>query len=169
MIVVSPLHELEDALTRWRPSRVVSLGSPGAAAAVLPAAMKVLRLTFHDIAEAREGLVMATTGDIEALLDFARTWDRERPLLVHCWAGVSRSPAAAYVLACAMTRPGREAAIAAAIRQAAPFATPNPHMIALADDRLGRGGAMSASIAEIGRGAETGMGAVFALPVDMTT
>ncbi len=165
MIIVSPLHDLEDALTRWRPSHVVSLGSPGAEAPVLPADVKALRLTFHDIAEAREGLLMAKPGDIEALLDVARTWDRARPLLIHCWAGISRSPAAAYVLACAMTRPGQEGAIAAELRQASPFATPNPHMVALADDRLGRGGAMSASIAEIGRGAETGMGSVFALPL----
>lgn len=167
MIVVAPLHELEAALARWRPSHVVSLGSPGAEPASLPAESRVLRLIFNDITEPRDDLVMATVSDIEALLDFARTWDGDRPLLVHCWAGVSRSPAAAYVLACAMNPPRREAELAAGLRQAAPFATPNRHVVALADRLLARQGAMSAAIAAIGRGAETSMGSSFVLPLGL--
>lgn len=165
MIRVAPLHELEAELARWRPSHVVSLGSPGAEAAALPGDLKTLRLTFNDIAEPRDDLVMATQADIEALLAFAGTWDGERPLLVHCWAGVSRSPAAAYVLACAMSSPGQEAELAAGLRQAAPFATPNRHVVALADRLLERQGAMSSAIAALGRGAETSMGSSFGLPL----
>ena len=169
MMVVAPLHELEAALVRWRPSHVVSLASPGADPAPLPQGASLLRLTFNDITEPRDDLVMATQADIEALLDFAGTWDGERPLLVHCWAGVSRSPAAAYVLACAMGSPGQEADLAAKLRQAAPFATPNRHVVALADRLLARQGAMSTAIAAIGRGAETSMGSSFVLPVSPST
>lgn len=163
MIIVSPLHELQAAWANWRPSHVVSLASPGAESAPLPGGVELLRLTFHDIVEPRGELVMAAASDVEALLAFARTWDGIRPLLVHCWAGVSRSPAAAYVIACAASRPGTEALIAASLRQAAPFATPNRHVVALGDKFLARRGAMSAAIASIGRGADTSIGSTFGL------
>lgn len=163
MIVVAPLHEIDDAIARWRPSHIVSLASPGAEPARLPDHVETLRLTFHDIPGPREGLTPATRDDVERLLAFARGWTQAGPLLVHCWAGVSRSPAAAYVLACARSEPGDEAALAAALRAAAPFATPNARVVALADEALGRGGRMRDAIAAIGRGAETSMGSTFRL------
>ncbi len=86
-------------------------------------------------------------------------------MLIHCWAGVSRSTAAAYIIAC-QRAPGRsEAEIAQALRAAAPYATPNPLMISLADAALGRAGRMSAAIAQVGRGADTFEGALFELPL----
>jgi predicted protein tyrosine phosphatase len=163
MIIVSPLHQLEDGLARWRPSHVVSLSSPGGGHVALPADVETLRLTFHDIATPRDGLVMATEADVAALLTFDRTWSGVRPILVHCWAGVSRSPAVAYILACARSAPGGETILAERLREIAPYATPNAHLIALADRRLTRGGAMSRAIAAIGRGVEAHSGTLFTL------
>ncbi len=163
MIVVAPLHELEEALARWRPSHVVSLASPGADPIFLPGDVARLRLTFHDIVEPRAGLDMATVNDIDALLRFGQEWPARHPLLLHCWAGVSRSPAAAYVIACARNPKLDEGQLAERLRGASPFATPNRHIVALADRALGRGGAMEAAVASIGRGAEVGLGASFVL------
>lgn len=163
MIVVAPLHELDRALAHWRPSRVVSLSSPGAEPARFPDDVEVLRLTFHDILEPRPGLHMATEADVAALLEFGLERRVESPLLIHCWAGVSRSPAAAYVIACArQPRVGADA-IADRLRRAAPFATPNRRLVALADVALGRGGSMVSAIAAIGRGEETSLGRSFLL------
>lgn len=163
-IVVTPLHDLDAALARWRPAHLVSLGSPGGpTAAPPPEGVEWLPLTFHDIATPRDGLTLASTEQVDALIDLARRWDGVTPLLVQCWAGVSRSPAAAYVIACARAAPGSERDIAAALRHAAPFATPNAHVIALADALLDRNGAMIAAIATIGRGAEVSMGSTFVL------
>lgn len=164
MIVVAPLHELEQAIARWRPSHVVSLASPGAEPARLPRDVQQLRLAFHDIADPRPDLAMATDVDIKSLLSFGLTWAGEQPLLIHCWAGVSRSPAAAYVIACARRSKGDEQNLAKTLRRAAPFATPNPHVVALADRLLDRAGAMTGSIAAIGRGSETSLGVSFVLP-----
>jgi predicted protein tyrosine phosphatase len=73
--------------------------------------------------------------------------------VVHCYAGVSRSTAAAYVTVCTLN-PGRsEASIAQALRRASPTATPNIRIVALADDMLGRNGRMVDAIAAIGPGA----------------
>ena len=163
MIVVAPLHELDDAIARWRPSHIVSLASPGASPVQLPEEFETLRLSFHDIAGPRPDLVMATEADVAALLTFGLAWPAERPLLVHCWAGVSRSPAAAYVIACARNPERDVRDLADGLRRVAPFATPNARVVALADGLLRREGAMIASIARIGRGAEVGLGSGFAL------
>lgn len=163
MIVVAPLHELDQAIARWRPSHVVSLASPGAEPPQLPRDVELLRLMFHDIAEPTPDLAMATEADMKTLLSFGLAWPGERPLLIHCWAGVSRSPAAAYVITCARDPTIDELEQANKLRRAAPFATPNPHIIALADGLLDRGGAMTEAIAAIGRGSETSLGVSFAL------
>ncbi|MDB5521190.1 MAG: hypothetical protein JWQ82_787, partial [Tardiphaga sp.] len=61
--------------------------------------------------------------------------------------------------------PGREHAIADALRRRAPFATPNALMVAIADDVLARDGRMIAAIARIGRGAEAFAGTPYVMPV----
>ncbi|MEN5147653.1 tyrosine phosphatase family protein [Brevundimonas diminuta] len=160
-LIVSPLPQVEQLLAAHQPSHLVTLASPGTVAA-FDAAHR-LDLRFNDIAAPREGLVAPSAEHVEALLAFAGGWSGARPLLIHCWAGVSRSTAAAYVIACARTAPGRESEWAARLRGAAPTATPNPLMIALADRLLGRDGAMVRAVEAIGRGAETDWGAPFEL------
>ena len=76
---------------------------------------------------------------------------------------VEREAAAAYVIACARTAPGREDEWAARLRETAPTATPNPLIVALADRLLDRGGAMVRAAHAIGRGVETYWGAPFEL------
>ncbi|MBV1705416.1 MAG: protein tyrosine phosphatase [Hyphomicrobiales bacterium] len=127
------------------------------------AADRHLHLHFNDIAEPQPGLVPPSALHVEALIAFARDWDREAPLLVHCFAGVSRSTAAAYVAACALAPLRDPAEIAAELRRASPTATPNPRVVALADSALGRKGAMIRAIHAIGRGEECLEGEPFAL------
>jgi predicted protein tyrosine phosphatase len=165
-LLVCPLSQVEAARALHRPSHLVSLLSPASAAEAWPVADGAgLRLAFHDIAEPRQGFTPPDGAQVARLLDFAAGWDAARPMLVHCWAGVSRSTAAAFVIAC-QRAPGRsERDIAQALRAAAPYATPNPLLVSLADAALGRGGRMSAAIAEIGRGADAFEGALFELPL----
>jgi predicted protein tyrosine phosphatase len=62
-------------------------------------------------------------------------------LLVHCHAGVSRSTAAAVVLMC-QREPGTEKAAFMRLAELRPQARPNIHVIQLADEVLGRNGAL---------------------------
>jgi predicted protein tyrosine phosphatase len=124
-----------------------------------------LVLNFSDIVEAREGEVMAAEEDVSRLLGFVERWDRERPLLIHCYAGVSRSTASAFVSACALRPDRSEEEWAQAIRAASPTATPNRHIVGLADALLGRGGRMSRAIEAIGRGVDTYEGVPFSLEI----
>jgi predicted protein tyrosine phosphatase len=163
-LLVCPLSQVETARTLHRPSHLVSLLSPNSAEQAWPVANEAhLRLAFHDIAEPREGFTPPDAALVARLLDFAAGWDAARPMLVHCWAGVSRSTAAAFVIACQHAPERSERDIAQALRAAAPYATPNALVVSLADTALGRAGRMSAAVAEIGRGADTFEGALFEL------
>ena len=154
-IHVAPLSAVHEVARKLPSYDLLTLLSPdtetNALAALTP--RRRLHLVFHDIVEARDGLIMPDAALIDSVLDFGRARADEAPLLIHCWAGISRSSAAAYILACDR-HPGRESEIAEALRARAPFATPNRLMVALADDLLGCNGAMVDAIARIGRGAE---------------
>jgi predicted protein tyrosine phosphatase len=167
-LLVCPLSQVEAARAAHRPSHLISLLSPASSAETWPACDPGdahLRLAFHDIAAPRPDLVAPSAEMVAALLAFAADWDGRRPMLVHCWAGISRSTAAAYIIACQRTPRRSEREIAQALRRAAPQATPNPLLVSLADAALGRAGRMSAAITGIGRGAEAFEGTLFALPL----
>ena len=59
----------------------------------------------------------------EALIEFALDWGGDGDMVVHCWAGISRSTAAAFTALCAINPLGYEAVIAASLRQASPWPT----------------------------------------------
>ena len=86
--------------------------------------------------------------------------------MIHCYAGVSRSPAAAFIGACALEPDRREIEIAQELRRASPTATPNRRLVALADRMLGRQGRMVEAVAAIGRGADCYEGAPFAMELN---
>jgi len=86
-------------------------------------------------------------------------------MLIHCFAGVSRSTASAFIAACLLAPHRDEHEIARALRKASPTATPNARFVALADSRLERKGRMSAAVAAIGRGEDCFEGLPFALEI----
>lgn len=162
---VCPLSRLTETVAAVGPSRMVSLMGVGATVerpgSIAPDSHLVI--TVSDIVEPMEGHVLAGPEHMERLLAFVRAWDRERPLLFHCWAGISRSTAAAYIAVCALAPERDEAELARALRAAAPSATPNARFVALADDLLKRRGRMVDAIRAIGRGAEAMEGSPFML------
>ena len=131
------------------------------------AAERHLFLGMNDIVAPIDGMVAPAEDHLEKLLAFGHRWDRSTPLAVHCWAGISRSTAAAYILALAINTDLDETALAEELRLRAPSATPNARLVALADERLGRDGRMARAIAAIGRGADAYSGTPFILPLSL--
>jgi predicted protein tyrosine phosphatase len=113
-----------------------------------------LLLAVDDISLPLEGYTAPATEHVEALLRFVRDWDRATPLVIHCFAGISRSTAGAFVTVCALNPRRDEVEIAQALRIASPTATPNARIVEIGDRLLGRGGRMRAAIEAIGRGAD---------------
>jgi predicted protein tyrosine phosphatase len=112
-----------------------------------------LILGVDDIAVPMDGYVIPCEEHVRSLIAFVRRWEREKPLVVHCFAGISRSTAGAYVAACALNPARDEMAIAHELRRASATASPNVRIVSLADEMLGRDGRMVAAIDSIGRGA----------------
>jgi predicted protein tyrosine phosphatase len=123
-----------------------------------------VRLAFHDIVEPLPDLVAPDHDLMQAVLDFGRASAPQHSLLIHCWAGISRSSAAAFAIACDRN-PGFEREIAAELRRRAPSVTPNRLMVRLADDLLQGNGRLIDAIETIGRGAEASEGAPYELPL----
>ncbi|MBK9083522.1 MAG: protein tyrosine phosphatase [Rhizobiales bacterium] len=124
-----------------------------------------LYIGVSDIVIPVDGHILPGQDHVDTLLAFVGAWDRAQPLIIHCYAGVSRSTAAAFISACALRPDLDEAALAAAIRARSPTATPNSRLVAVADGLLGREGRMVAAVAGIGRGAECFEGAPFHLDI----
>jgi predicted protein tyrosine phosphatase len=151
-ILVAPLSSLADTLTAHAPSHLISLLSPEHMIETppgFPAALH-LKLGVNDIIDPAAGTAPPARQHVDELLAFSRGWDAKQPLLIHCWAGISRSMASAYTILCDRLGPGREIEIARAIRQRAPHAQPNRLLVSHADDALGRGGRMVLALNSMG-------------------
>lgn len=125
-----------------------------------------LVLGIHDICAPAAGLVCPGADHVNEFLAFLDRWDRGAPVVVHCYAGISRSTAAAFAALCGLRPDLDEAEIALRLRRRSPEATPNGRFVAVADEILGRQGRMVRAVERIGRGAEAFEGSVFALRLD---
>jgi predicted protein tyrosine phosphatase len=154
MIHVCSLARLHDTVRDTGARHVVTLIKDVSLVhrpATIPAENHLL-LDMDDITDHIEGYVAPAEEHVGDLLRFVRAWDRAAPLVVHCYAGISRSTAGAFVTACALNPNRSEAKIAQAIRAASPTATPNLRIVRLADQMLGRRGRMVGAIEAIGPG-----------------
>jgi predicted protein tyrosine phosphatase len=152
-IIVCPLSRAETLAREHNASHVVSLLDPGTAFPVVGhVGERHLRLEVHDIEAELEGLDPMCNTRMGRILEFVQGWGRDEPILIHCYAGISRSTATAFITACAHNPGADEEEIAIALRDASSTASPNRRFIALADATLGRNGRMTRAIEKIGRG-----------------
>jgi predicted protein tyrosine phosphatase len=131
---------------------------------VLPA--NHLKISMDDITEQMDGFVVPSDSHIEQVLNFVRGWDRSAPLVVHCYAGISRSTASAFAAVCMLNPHRDEISIARQIRAASPIASPNRLIVSLADRALGRDGRMLRALDEMGPGNMMIEGRPFHLDLD---
>ena len=154
MIHVCSLARLPDTVATTGARHVVSLlakDDPLARPATI-APENHLWLQVHDIIEPMAGHVMPQHQHVRELIGFVERWPRRTPLVIHCYAGVSRSTAAAYVAVCVLNPGGDEHRIARVLRDASPTAMPNIRIVTVADELLGRRGRMISAIRAIGAG-----------------
>jgi predicted protein tyrosine phosphatase len=153
-IIVCPLSRAPQIARDKKPSHVVSLLDPASSFPVLAGYGhdRHLCVEVHDINEEATGMDACCDERIRRIIGFVSEWDRRDPMLIHCYAGISRSTATAYIAACVHNPDADELEIALALRSASAAAWPNRRFVALADAELGRDGRMSRAIADIGDG-----------------
>ncbi len=125
-----------------------------------------LLLDMDDIVTVMDGYVHPTEAHVEKLIAFVTGWDRNAPIVVHCFAGISRSTAGAFIAACALNPTRDEEIFARAIRSVSPTAHPNIRLVSLADEILGRNGRMTSAIRSIGPGIAAHEGHPFRLDLE---
>lgn len=125
-----------------------------------------LVLAVDDIAAPIEGYTLPGQEHVERLIAFVGQWDRTAPLVVHCFAGISRSTAAAFTAACMLNPQRDELQIAQAIRRASPTAQPNARIVSVADKLLKRQGRMIRAVESLGPGAMATEGHPFRLALE---
>jgi predicted protein tyrosine phosphatase len=124
-----------------------------------------LVLAVDDISTPQDGYTVPGEEHVARLIAFVGTWDRAAPMVVHCYAGISRSTAGAYVAACALNPARDEQEIAWEIRRASRTAAPNAAIVSIADRLLKRDGRMVKAIETIGPGHFAEEGVPFRLEI----
>ncbi|QIG49254.1 tyrosine protein phosphatase [Nordella sp. HKS 07] len=164
-IIVSPLAAVQLLVNRHKVSHVVSLLGPETPHRSFSgiADDHHLKLTFHDITAPAEGLTAPASDHVEQLIAFltTRQGQGDAPMLIHCWAGISRSTASAFTAMCLYNPDADEYQLAQQLRSLSHVATPNRRIVAFADDMLGRQGRMVDAIDAIGRGEDAYEGVIF--------
>ena len=151
MIYVCPLEDVDANVADLAPSHLVSLLDPAHMIETPRGLMpdQHLKVGINDIAVPQAGLIAPEDRHIAELIEFLGGWPGEAPLLIHCWAGISRSTAAAFIALC-QRNDGYELDLAYELRDRAPYANPNKRIIHIADRLMGRQGRMVAAVAAMG-------------------
>ncbi|QDG79032.1 tyrosine phosphatase family protein [Labrenzia sp. PHM005] len=167
MLYVCSLSRLSDTVEKTGAKSLVTLINAEMEVPTPPGISpgRHLNLSFNDIPAPVQGLIPPGEAHVRQLLEFVRAWDQASPMVIHCWAGISRSTAGAYVTACALNPEADEYETASTLRRQSPSATPNPRIVAMADKILDRDGRMIDAIRGIGRGANAFEGAPFIMPI----
>ncbi|ARJ66081.1 hypothetical protein WV31_10620 [Magnetospirillum sp. ME-1] len=129
---------LEAAFWRYGASRILSLANPGKLIwhEHQLEEERHLTLAFEDTIDPT--LPLAPRREhIEAILDFGRLVEPGSTLLIHCEAGISRSPAAGYLILAQAVGPERAAEALEEIHRVRDIAQPNPLMIRIGAEILG--------------------------------
>lgn len=89
-----------------------------------------------------------TMKDVEDILTFFKTIPDDSRVYVHCFAGVSRSTATAFILYCYQLGPGKEEEAMLRTNKSAPYGGiwPNELIVEFGDTLLGRNGAMNRAL-----------------------
>jgi predicted protein tyrosine phosphatase len=130
-----------------------------------------LKMTLADIAEPQEGMIHPGAEHVQQVIAFGERWAKEggaqRPIIVHCFAGISRSTASALTIACLLRPKTVEARFTEALRASSESAQPNTLLIEHADRLLGRHGRLVTAVEDMGLADFSKAGQPFVLPIDL--
>ena len=147
MIVVCSLSDVKFVCESIGPSHLISAIDPGYEPNTPKGVEKHLKLGFDDIIEVSDSnsifrlngsidkQVLPSVSHTNSIIDFLNSWKSTKPIVIHCWCGVSRSMAIATYLICKEDLSNIDKNIRY-IRSIAPHANPNKLMVSMFEKYL---------------------------------
>tara|TARA_B100001057_G_scaffold19525_1_gene18085 strand:- start:72956 stop:73462 length:507 start_codon:yes stop_codon:yes gene_type:complete len=123
----TPLNSALKVIKKEQIKKIISIYSPNNSFPLFPEvkATNILRLCFNDIDHSRDNLKPVSQRDIRKILKFAMGSHQNTDILIHCYAGVSRSIAISIIIYFMHNRNIRPSDLYSLIMKKAPFANPN--------------------------------------------
>ena len=152
MIIVTSLKDHANICESVKASHLISVIDPGYEPSTPKCIKKHLKLGFDDIIEINENnfihrnstfsqssslnnQVLPNIHHIKKIIEFVSKWNKENPIVIHCWCGVSRSMAVAIFILCNIF-PKKIDSNVRYMRSIAPHANPNKLMVSLFEKYL---------------------------------
>ena len=149
MIIVCSLSDFSYVCDNIKPSHAISVIDPGFEPSTPQGVENHLKLGFDDIINIDDqGPLYRVPGknshidqklfnekDALSIVNFINTWNNTKPIVIHCWCGVSRSMATATYIMCKLDDSNIDRNVRY-IRSIAPHANPNTLMLYLFDKLL---------------------------------
>ena len=122
----APQNKAQAIVADHKINNIISIYSPNVTFPIFTGVRnsQVLRLCFNDIIRPYDNLKIITQNDIERIINFVIEKGR-RDILVHCYAGVSRSIAVTMLLIFLLEKNIKVDELVSFIKHKAPFANPN--------------------------------------------
>ena len=108
-----------------------------------------LILKFDDVIHQFGDLIIPTELHIKSALDFIEQEADRKPILIHCHAGLSRSPAIALAILARWFGQSHEEAAVKMLLSIEPLSSPNSLIVALADELLQHKGKLVAAVKKL--------------------
>ena len=117
MIIVTSLKDHLDVCETTQPSHLISVIDPGFEPPTPKGILNHLSLGFDDIIKISQNnlihrnenllekntftnQILPNNEHIGKIVNFVESWDMSKPIVIHCWCGVSRSMAVATFIIC---------------------------------------------------------------------
>jgi len=147
MIIVCSLADQKSVCLSVNASHLISVVDPGYEPETPHTVKNHLKLGFDDIIDisvynsifrnnkSNVKQVLPSLEHTNSIIDFVNSWKKNKPIVIHCWCGVSRSMAVATYLICKEDTLNIVNNIRY-IRSVAPHANPNKLMIKFFENSL---------------------------------
>ena len=160
MIIVCSLSDHYNVCESVNANHLISVIDPGFEPKTPLCVKHHLKLGFDDIIETNNDNIIYRENEshissklltkqvlpnkyhINKIVDFLSNWDQTKPIVIHCWCGVSRSMATAIYILCNINPNNIEKNVKY-MRSIAPHANPNQLMVTLFEKNLGVEGKIS--------------------------
>lgn len=154
-IIISSFAHATQYVADHNPEFILSICDPGSESLVKrgTACKEHCILEFHDVVQVFGSgpydYIVPSTTHAATIMEFGRRWDGQGDLLVHCYAGVSRSSAAGLIIL-ATIAPNQIVDAAKKLRESGPWLWPNDLLIECGDHVLGSNGRLIATAEAMG-------------------